>query len=46
MWRLVAFEERVLAPITIPGMRTRWDTFVAVSPRMEVCETEEWRRSW
>ena len=46
MCRAVAFELSVLAPITIPGMRTRCETLVAVSPRMEVCETEECRRSW
>ena len=46
MWRAVAFVERVLAPITIPGILTKCDTFVAVSPRIDVCETEEWRSSW
>jgi len=46
MCRLVAFELSVLAPMTIPGMRTRCETFVAVRPRIEVCETEEWMRSW
>lgn len=42
----MALEERVLAPMTIPGMRTRWETLVAVRPRIEVCETDEWTRSW
>jgi hypothetical protein len=46
MCRLVAFEERVLAPMTIPGMRTKCETLVAVRPRMEVDVTEEWMRSW
>jgi hypothetical protein len=45
MWRAVAFELRVLAPITMPGMRTRCETLVAVRPRIEVWETEEWMRS-
>lgn len=42
----VAFELSVLAPMTMPGILTRWDTLVAVRPRMEVCETEEWISSW
>lgn len=46
MCKAVAFELSVLAPITIPGILTRCDTFVAVRPRMDVCETEEWIRSW
>lgn len=41
----MAFEESVLAPMTMPGMRTRWATLVAVRPRMEVWETEECSRS-
>ena len=32
--------------MTIPGMRTRWDMFVASRSRMEIWETEECRRSW
>lgn len=46
MWTLVAFELSVLAPITIPGILTRCETLVAVRPRIDVCETEEWIRSW
>jgi len=44
--RLVALLLSVLAPMTMPGIRTRWLTLVAVKPRIEVCETEEWMRSW
>ena len=46
IWRLVALELRVLAPMTMPGMRTKCETLVAVRPRMDVCDTEEWTRSW
>lgn len=46
MCSAVAFEESVLAPMTIPGILTKCETFVAVRPRIEVCETEEWRSSW
>jgi hypothetical protein len=44
--KAVAFEERVDAPMTMPGMRTRWEIFVASRSRMEIWETEEWRSSW
>jgi hypothetical protein len=37
----VAFDESVDAPITIPGILTRFDTFVALRSRIEICETEE-----
>lgn len=46
MCSAVAFEESVEAPITIPGIRTRWEMLVASRSRMDIWETEEWRRSW
>ena len=41
----VAFDESVDAPMIIPGMRTRCDTFVALRSRMDVWEAVEWRSS-
>lgn len=41
----VAFEDRVEAPITIPGMRTNWEILVAFKSRIDIWETLEWIRS-
>lgn len=46
MWRAVAFEERVDAPMMMPGMRTRRETYVASRSRIVVWDAVEWRRSW
>ena len=46
MWRDVAFEERVEAPMTMPGMRTRRDICRASRSRMVVWEAVEWSISW
>lgn len=41
----VAFEDMVEAPMTMPGMRTRWETLVALRSLIEIKETLECRRS-
>ena len=46
IFRAVALDESVDAPMTMPGMRTRWEMFVALRSRIEIWETEECRRSW
>ena len=46
MWTTVALDEMVEAPMTMPGMRTRCEIFVAFRSRMEICVAEECSRSW
>ena len=41
----MALDERVDAPIMIPGIRTRWETLSAVRSLIEICEAVECRRS-
>ena len=42
----MALEERVEAPMTMPGMRTRREMCRASRSRMVVRAAVEWRRSW
>lgn len=45
MWTTDAFDETVDAPMTIPGIRTKWETFVAFKSRIDMCEALECKRS-
>jgi hypothetical protein len=42
----VDLDESVEAPMMMPGMRTSWETLVAVRSRIESSEAFEWRSSW